>query len=182
MRSTRRTPPPAEGTTAPRADARAADEAAAGLPGDETGFDAATASDGIDLASLSVAGITRRRVGLVSGALVAAWIVVVFARQASDTASAGARVDQMANDNRALAAEVASLEQELLTIEKPAYISLEARGYRIGSDREVPFTLDKSVAVPGVDAPGSAALRLGGREHPDTPLESWLSILFGPAS
>jgi cell division protein FtsB len=143
---------------------------------------APSAADGIDLSSLSIAGITRRRVGLVSGALVAAWIVIMFARQAGDTATAAARVDQMTEDNRALAAEVASLETELLTIEKPAYVSQAARGYRMGSDREIPFTLDASVPAPGVNAPGSAALRLGTRESAVTPLESWLSILFGPSS
>jgi cell division protein FtsB len=140
-----------------------------------------TIADGVDLSSLSIAGITRRRVGLLTGALVAAWIVVIFARQAGDTAGAAARVDQMSEDNRALAAEVASLEQELRTIEQPAYIAQAARGYRIGSDREVPFTLDPSVPAPGADAPGSAALRLGARERAMTPLESWLSLLFGPA-
>ena len=38
----------------------------------------------VDLAGLSIAGITRRRVGWASTALVALWIVVVFARQVGD--------------------------------------------------------------------------------------------------
>lgn len=147
----------------------------------DAGADATSASDGIDLSSLSVAGITRRRVAWVTGGLVSAWIVIVFARQAGDGASAATRVDQMTEDNRALAAEVASLEQELQVIEKPAYIAHVARAYRIGSDREVPFTLDSSVPSPSADAPGSAALSLGARDRSMTPLESWLSILFGPS-
>ena len=137
--------------------------------------------DGIDLSSLSVAGITRRRVAWLTGGLVSAWIVVVFARQAGDAAGAAARVDQMNDGNRALAAEVASLEQELQVIEKPAYIAQASRAYRIGTDREVPFTVDSSVPSPAADAPGSAALSLGARERSMTPLESWLSILFGPS-
>lgn len=144
--------------------------------------DATSASDGIDLSSLSVAGINRRRVAWLTGGLVSAWIVIVFARQAGDAASAAARVDQMNEDNRALAAEVASLEQELQVIEKPAYIAHAARAYRIGTDREVPFTLDSSVPSPATDAPGSAALSLGARDRSMTPLESWLSILFGPST
>ena len=107
-------------------------------------------------------------------------IVIVFARQAGDAASAAARVDQMNEGNRALAAEVASLEQELQVIEKPAYIAQAARAYRIGTEREVPFTLDSSVPSPAADAPGSAALSLGARDRSMSPLESWLSILFGP--
>lgn len=149
--------------------------------GDDTA-EATSQSDGVDLSSLSVAGITRRRVAWVTGALVSAWIVIVFARQAGDAASAAARVDQMNENNRALAAEVASLEQELQVIEKPAYIAQAARAYRIGTEREVPFTLDSSVPSPAADAPGSAALSLGARDRSMTPLESWLSILFGPSS
>jgi cell division protein FtsB len=149
---------------------------------DGSGPEAGSSSDGIDLSSLSVAGITRRRVAWATGALLSAWIVIVFARQAGDGANAAARVDQMTSDNRALAAEVASLEQELQVIEKPAYIAHVARAYRIGSDREVPFTLDSSVPSPAADAPGSAALSLGARDRSMTPLESWLSILFGPST
>jgi cell division protein FtsB len=170
--------PPDRRPGAPARDARdepdAADDNLAGL-------DPAAIHDGIDLSSLSIAGITRRRVGWLTAALVSAWIVIVFARQAGDAASAASRVDQMTDDNRTLAAEVASLEQELQTIEKPTYIAQEARKYRLGADHEIPFTLDTSVPAPAADAPGSAALRLGARDRSMTPLESWLSLLFGPS-
>jgi cell division protein FtsB len=172
--------------TAPPPPDRRAGAPVPGLDDDPAGVgdgpaDPTSASDGIDLSSLSVAGITRRRVAWLTGGLVSAWIVIVFARQAGDAAGAAARVDQMNEDNRALAAEVASLEQELQVIEKPAYIAQASRAYRIGTDREVPFTLDSSVPSPAVDAPGSAALSLGAGERSMTPLESWLSILFGPS-
>src|SRR6476661_5431969 len=66
------------------------------------------AGESIDLSSLSIAGFTRRRVGWACAALVAAWIVVIFARQAGDGAAAAARADQIARDNAALANEVAA--------------------------------------------------------------------------
>jgi len=138
-------------------------------------------NDGIDLSSLSIAGITKRRVGWVAAAFVAAWIVVIFARQASDGASAAAKADQVAADNAALAAEVAALEHELKLIQRPAYVSQQARAYRMGNSNEIPFTLDSSVPSPGPDAPGSASARVGADEERVTPLESWLSLLFGPA-
>jgi cell division protein FtsB len=179
MKTTRRESPPSTRRAGP-AGADAPDDGTT-IPNDPAA-DTTDAADGIDLSSLSVAGITRRRVGWLTAALVSAWIVVVFARQAGDAASAASRVDQMVVDNRALAAEVASLEQELQTIEKPQYIAQRARAYRIGSGREVPFALDSTVPAPAADAPGSAALRLGARDTSMTPLESWLSILFGPSS
>jgi cell division protein FtsB len=143
---------------------------------------AEAAADGIDLSSLSVAGITRRRVGWAAAALMSAWILIVFARQAGEAASASNRVDQIARDNAALAAEVASLENELAIIERPEYISQQARAYGVGSPQEIPFTLDPSVPDPGPAAPGSASLRVGARDDRPTPLESWLSLLFGPAN
>jgi cell division protein FtsB len=154
------------------------------LPGRKAGTEIADpdGADGIDLSSLSIAGITRRRVGWVCAALIAAWIVVIFARQASEGAAAAARADQIARDNAALAAEVASLEHELQIIERPAYIAQQARGYDLGTDKEIPFTLDPSVPTPGPDAPGSASTRVGADEQRVTPLESWLSLLFGSAN
>jgi cell division protein FtsB len=142
----------------------------------------APGSDGIDLSSLSVAGITRRRVGWVCAALIAAWIVVIFARQANEGAAAAARAEQVARDNAALATEVAALEQELRVIERPAYIAQQARAYGLGTGKEIPFTLDPSVPTPGPDAPGSASTRVGAAAERVTPLESWLSLLFGPAN
>jgi cell division protein FtsB len=139
------------------------------------------AADGVDLSALSIAGITKRRVGWLCAALAAAWIVVIFARQASEGATAAARADQVAADNAALAAEVAALEHEKQMIEKPEYIAQQARGIRIGGPNEIPFTLDPSVPSPGPNAPGSAATAVGADDERVTPLESWLSLLFGPA-
>lgn len=135
--------------------------------------------DSVDLSSLSIAGITRRRVGWVVAALVSAWIVVVFARQAGETAAASNRADQIASENAALADEVAALKNELEIIERPEYVAQQARAFRVGSRQEIPFTLDPSVPDPGPDAPGSASLRVGAPEERPTPLESWLSLLFG---
>jgi cell division protein FtsB len=138
------------------------------------------AADALDLSALSVAGITRRRVAWVAAGLIAAWIVVMFARQASEGAAVAARAEQIARDNQALAAEVAALEHERQLIERPAYIDQQARAYRLGSPKEIPFALDPSVPTPGPDSPGSAATRVGG-DAATTPLDTWLSLLFGPA-
>jgi cell division protein FtsB len=137
--------------------------------------------DAVDLSALSVAGITRRRVGWATAILVSVWIVLVFARQAGEAATASARSDQIAADNAALAAEVAALGHELDVIKQPEYIALQARAYGLGKGNEIPFVLDPSVPTPGPNAPGSAALRVGAEDQRMSPLDSWLSILFGPA-
>lgn len=161
-------PPESDATSVHEPEARVGDEALA-------------AADGIDLSALSIAGITRRRVGWLAAALVSAWIVVVFARQAADASTAASRADEIARENAALLVEVDALEEELELISRPEYVAQQARGYRLGSPREIPFTLDPAVPAPGPNAPGSASVRLGADEKRVTPLESWLSLLFGPS-
>ena len=73
-----------------------------------------------------------------------------------------------------------ALQNEVDLVVRPEYIAIAARGHQFGVGREIPFTLDPSVAAPVDGAPGSASARLGARDEHLTPLESWLSLLFGP--
>jgi cell division protein FtsB len=145
-----------------------------------TGPEAPEPTDGVDLSVLSIGGITRRRAGWVAAILVAAWIVVIFAKQTGEASQAAQRAEQIAAENAALVAEVAALEEELQLIERPAYVQQQARGYQLGTPKEIPFSLAASVKAPGPNAPGSASGRLGAEAERTTPLESWLSLLFGP--
>jgi len=158
-------------------EAGAGDAAAADASSDGDGEDGRAA---VDLAGLSVAGITRRRVAWVSAAFVAVWIVVVFARQVGDAQAAANRAVQLARDNEALAAEVAALQHERDLIVEPNYVAQEARGHGLGTPKEIAFSLDPNVPPPVDGSPGSASARLGASTDRPTPLESWLSILFGP--
>jgi cell division protein FtsB len=144
--------------------------------------DAAVTVDRVDLSSLSIAGISRRHVAWLAAGLISAWIVVIFARQVGDASAASTRAAQLATDNAALAAEVQSLENEVALIVRPEYVAQQARAYRFGGSREIPFTLAPSVAPPVDGAPGSASARLGARDERQTPLDSWLSLLFGPGN
>ncbi len=132
-----------------------------------------------DLSGLPVAGITRRRLGFLAGALVSAWIVIVFARQVGDASAATARVEQLREANAALASRLTALEQEAGLIQRQEWIEQQARGYELGAGGEIPFALGDAGPLPP-DAPGSAAVRLGADHDAATPLESWLSLLFGP--
>jgi cell division protein FtsB len=159
-------------TTIDRADA----------PGPDPDEDPEPSSGRVDLTGLSIAGITRRRVGWVAAALVSVWIVVVFARQVGEAGAAAGRAAQLAADNAALAAEVTALQHEVDLVVRPEYVAIAARGHGLGGDHEIPFSLSPSVAAPVDGAPGSASVRLGAHVDRQTPLESWLSLLFGPGS
>ena len=133
------------------------------------------------LADLPVAGLTRRRIALLIGALVAAWVIVLFARQVGEASEATARADAMRATNAQLESDVAGLEAELVLIQKQVYVSQAAREYRLGKAREVPFALADDAPALDDEAPGSALVRLGTRSAEPTPLESWARLLFGDA-
>jgi cell division protein FtsB len=134
------------------------------------------------LADLPVAGLTRRRMALLLAALVAAWVIVLFARQVSEASEASTRADEMRVHNEALAADVIALEDELALIQRQAYIEQQAREYRLGTAREIPFILADDAPPLAADAPGTAATRLGAGSGEVTPLDSWLTLLFGAAN
>jgi len=123
--------------------------------------------------------ITTRRVALLVGGLVALWFVGVFARQVGEAASAASQADQMRARNAAETRDVASLEQELQLIKQPAFVAQMARGYLLGSPREIPFTIDPKAAPLPSNAPGSAAIKPDAPAQGGSPLDSWLKALFG---
>jgi cell division protein FtsB len=133
---------------------------------------------GPDLASLPIAGITQRRVAIILGALVIAWVILLFARQVGDASAASSRAETMVAENAVRHAEIAGLERELDRIQQRQFILQQARAHGLGGHSEIAFTLDPDAPALPDDAPGSAALRVGA---PSTvsPLESWLSLLFG---
>jgi cell division protein FtsB len=163
-----------------RPDSRA--EASARTVADAPAEGSTPMPDVVDLSGLSVAGITRRRVGWIAAGLLSIWIVVVFARQVGDATTAANRAADMAIENAALAAEVEALRNEVAMIVEPAFVAQQARGHGLGTPREIPFTLDPSVPAPVDGAPGSASVRLGANDDRQSPLEVWLSLLFGPGS
>lgn len=134
--------------------------------------------NGPDLSALPIAGFTQRRVAIVLGALVAAWIVLLFARQVGEASAASSRAETMVSENAVRHAEIAGLERELDRIQQRRFILQQARAHGLGGHKEIAFTLDNDAPSLPADAPGSAALRVGAPAA-ITPLESWLSLLFG---
>jgi cell division protein FtsB len=134
-----------------------------------------------DLASLSIAGLTRRRlVGIVAG-LLAVWIVLMFARQVNEAAAASERVDALISANAEARTLVSALDRERGLIARQRYVEQQARAFGLGQPREIAFTLDPDAPPLPDDAPGSASVRLGADTDGVEPLERWLTVLFGPS-
>lgn len=132
------------------------------------------------LAGLGVAGISRRRVALAVALALVVWIGLAFGRQLAAAGDAQARADALAAEVSRRAAEVAALEAELERIQEPSYVRQQARAYGLGAPDEIPFAIDPNAPPLATDAPGSAATRLGEAVERPSPLEVWLTILFGP--
>jgi cell division protein FtsB len=147
------------------------------LPGDGS-----SAPQSLPLEGFGVVGITRRRVAWLLAAIVATWVVIVFARQVGEASTAAGRASVIEAQNEQLAANVAGLRRELDTIQRRPFILQQARANGLGEPNERPFRLAPGSSPLPANAPGSAVARLGSVTHRDTPLESWLSLLFGPSS
>jgi hypothetical protein len=140
---------------------------------------AATRPTAPDLATLPITGITGRRMAIAIGILLAVWIILMFARQVGDASAASARADVLVVSNAEQASRVAALSRELQQIQRQQYIDLEARAYGLGKTREIAFTLDPNAPSLAPDAPGSASVRLGSDVDDGSPLDHWLTLLFG---
>ena len=161
-------------------------------PLDEAGRDAigaeldpALAADGarppVDLATLPIVGLTRRRMAMIASAMLAAWIVIAFARQVAEASDAADRAGDIATGNAMLSLEVAAMERELDAIARQRFVEQQARAHGVGDVDEIPFTLAPDAPPLAPDAPGSAAVRLGAEVEDVSPAERWLTVLFGPS-
>ena len=155
----------------PDADADELDPLAVADPGRPT----------VDLATLPIVGLTRRRMAMIASAMLAAWIVIAFARQVAEASAASTRAEDIATGNAMLSLEVAAMERELEAIGRQRFVEQQARGHGVGDVEEIPFTLAPDAPPLPVDAPGSAAVRLGAEIEAVSPLERWLTVLFGPS-
>ncbi|MGD0019840.1 MAG: hypothetical protein ABSD62_11345 [Candidatus Limnocylindrales bacterium] len=124
-------------------------------------------------------GLSRRRVAVIVAGLVCLWLVGVFAHQVGEAAVAADQADAMRARNAAVVREIDSLQAELDVIQKPGFVDFTARGYLLGSAREIPFTIDQAAPPLPPDAPGSTGIKPQVASHSESPLESWLQVLFG---
>jgi len=133
-----------------------------------------------EIATMPIAGLTRGRLLLLAGLFAAAWIVFAFWRQVGAAGELTDRADGLRSGNAELESRVAQLQAELELVQTPQYVALQARGYRLGSSGEIPFTLEPNAPKLPADAPGSAAKAIGAEADDERPIEAWLTLLFAP--
>ncbi len=135
----------------------------------------------VALGALPIAGVNRRRMAWIVGIAVSVWIVAVFARQVGQASAAGDRAAQVRADNAALSAQVAALQHERDVVQQQSFVQFQARAYGLGTAQEKRFTLSQNAPALPSDAPGSASVHLTPASAPQTPLDTWLAMLFGPS-
>ncbi len=126
--------------------------------------------------------LSRRRLATVAGLLVAGWLVIAFGRQVGAASAATDRADVLRDGNAALRDGVSNLQDDLARVQDGRFVQLMGRAYGLGGEGEFAFTLEAGAPTPGPNAPGSAAVRLGAHPSHASPLDGWLSALFGPGS
>lgn len=132
-----------------------------------------------DPAALRMVSISPRRLLQFVAVVAIAWGVVSFGRQVATASAASAHAATLREANAALQSQVTAMQGELALIQERRYIDQEARAYRLGTAKEIPFALEPGAPTLPPDAPGSASTRLGAEHVSKTPLEQWLEVLFG---
>jgi hypothetical protein len=118
----------------------------------------------------------RRTAFAVCGVVVTVWLVVIFGRAIADSNALAQRQAQEEAINAQLRAQVAAGHAEIAFIQTAPFLKFEARSYGLGAYGEYAFALDSG-------APSPRPMTPLGSDHPitetTTPLEDWLSLLFG---
>lgn len=109
-------------------------------------------------------------------ALLAVWLVFVFGRVLTQLNEATERAAAVSAESAALQARLDAGQRELELVQTDAFQALQARSYGLGREGERAFGLDAGAPPPPTIVP------LGGETTTltRTPLEAWLSLLFGP--
>jgi len=125
----------------------------------------------------SASWFDRRALLLLILVVAVAWLVFVFGRAVADSKAATDRADRARAENAAMERRLDARQVELITVQSPAFVTLQARTFGIGSSREQVFGLEPGAPPPPpVPMLGEEPAAAG----PSSPLDDWLDLLFGP--
>lgn len=137
-------------------------------------------TDAPDPATLPMASVSPRRLLQIVAIVAIAWGVISFGRQVVSASAASAHAAALRGANTQLQDQVSAMQGELALVQDRRYVDQQARAYRLGTAKEIPFALQAGAPALSANAPGSAANRLGVSRTSGSPLDHWLALLFGP--
>lgn len=112
----------------------------------------------------------------VGGVILTAWLVVIFGRAIADSNALSQRQAQEEAVNAQLRAQVEQGRAEINFIKSDLFLQFQARAVGMGAAGENAFALEPN-------SPSPRPLTPLGSDRPQTetttPLEDWLSLLFG---
>src|SRR3954469_21571177 len=128
-------------------------------------------------------GLGRLHFVLIGIAIVAVWLIFVFARALGDLDRATARQHSIATEAATLQARLDADHRELALVQTDAFQRLQARAYGLGGPGEIVFSLpqDAPSAPPITPLGGGQSSASDAQDATDatTPLDAWLKLLFG---
>jgi len=124
--------------------------------------------------------LRRTHLVLIGVGIVAVWLVFVFAGSIGDLDRATARQQQVTNEANAIQARLDADKRELEIVQTDSFQRLQARAYGMGAPGEIVFSLPSDAPSPLPIAPlGASSAASASATTPQTPLDAWLSLLFG---
>jgi len=121
--------------------------------------------------------LTRTHLAIAAMAVIAVWLVIVFARAIADVDRATTLQQSVADESAALTQQLAADRRELELVQTDAFQRIQARAYGLGESGEQVFSLPADAPSPPAIVPlGSTT---SANDVPTTPLDAWLEILFG---
>lgn len=115
---------------------------------------------------------------LIGIAIVAVWLVFVFARALGDLDRATARQQTIAAEAAVLEARLDADHREMQLVQTDAFQRIQARAYGLGEPGELIFTLPQDPPPPPI-TPLGGTTPASATATESTPLDAWLYILFG---
>jgi cell division protein FtsB len=117
---------------------------------------------------------------LIGLGIIAVWLVFVFAGSIGDIDRATARQQQVTNEANTIQARMDADKRELAIVQTDAFQRLQARAYGMGATGETVFSLPSDAPLPPPITPlGASSAVASSATTPQTPLDAWLSLLFG---
>jgi cell division protein FtsB len=107
---------------------------------------------------------------------VAAWALLSFGRTITQLNAATDRESQLTDETTSLSAQLDASRREMELVQSEAFQQIQARAYGMGAPGEIVFALE-----PGAPSP-VPVVPLGGlatKASAQTPLDTWLRLLFG---